>query len=156
MVNTVNTKQWFIRFKRTLKLKMWTYCSYFLKKTPINFGKEEGVCPRAYYTMDSAFGVTTINVLFFRRVMLSFPLRKIRQHFAVPVATEDTSTEEVAYCDGSRLCQSAGKWFTSRFMFQESNALTAVLFGRLSLDLPIHAGHIPKSSNDMLWNYHAT
>ncbi len=92
---------------------MWTYCSYFLKKRPINFGKEEGVCPRAYYIMDSAFGAITISVLIFRKVMLYFPLRKIHQHFAVPVVTEDTLTGEVAHCDGFKLCQLAEKWFTS-------------------------------------------
>ncbi len=131
MVNTVNTKQWFIRFKRTLKLKMWTYCSYFLKKTPINFGKEKGVCPRAYCTMDSAFEAIAINVRISKKVMLCSPLRKIQQHCAVPVVTEGMSTDGVAYCDGFKLCQLAGKWFTSHSMSQELNAMKLNCFNLL-------------------------
>ncbi len=130
---------------------------FFLsKKRPINFGKEKGVCPRVYYTTDSAFEAIAIYVHIIRMVMLCSPLRKIQRHFAAPVVTEGMSLDEAACCDGFKPCQLAGKWFTSPSMSQESNVRTAALSDRSKLGLPIHAVHILNRLNAMPWSYHAT
>jgi hypothetical protein len=85
---------------------------FLSKKRPINFGKEEKVCPRVYCTMVSVFEAIAIVDHIFKREILFLTLRKIRFLFVVRAAKEDVSSSEAASYDGFTQYLSVKRWCT--------------------------------------------